>query len=290
MKSLTIRMASIALAAVLMTGCAVGKDPRDPFEGFNRTMFQVNDNIDRYALKPTAEVYRDTVPTFVQTGIYNFFGNLGDVWTAVNNLLQGNVADGVSDVMRVAVNTVLGLGGVLDIASEAGMEKHKQDFGATLGVWGVGSGPYVVLPFFGPSTLRDTAALPVDMAVDIWGEVTPVWQRNAGRVVRIVDLRAGVLDAVNMIQEAALDPYEFVRDGYLQRRESKIKDSRGAARRDNAEAVQQPVTPVSSLQHPEPQSARTVERGVVLPAASDGIRLRPSRVVTHNEQTWQPPS
>ncbi len=288
MKSLSIRMATLASAFVL-AGCAVGQDPRDPFEGFNRAMFQVNDKVDRYALKPAATVYRDTVPSFVQTGVYNFFGNLGDVWTAANNLLQGNIGDGMTDVMRVAVNTVLGLGGVLDIASEAGMEKHKQDFGATLGVWGVGSGPYVVLPFFGPSTLRDTAALPVDMSVDIWGQVTPVWQRNAGRVLRVVDLRAGVLDAVNIIEEAALDPYEFVRDGFLQRRAGKIKDS-GAAMRGDAAAAQQPVTPLSTAQHPEHWQSITVESLLAPPAVDEGVRLRHSRTVTRSDQARQPPS
>src|SRR5690606_5133866 len=108
-------------SAIALTGCAVGPDPRDPFEPFNRAMYSMNEKIDTYALKPTAEVYRDVVPGFAQTGIYNFFSNIGDVWTAVNNLLQGKVGDGVTDIMRVAVNTVLGFGGVLDIASEAGM-------------------------------------------------------------------------------------------------------------------------------------------------------------------------
>jgi phospholipid-binding lipoprotein MlaA len=288
-KSLASRIAVIALAAML-TGCALGKDPRDPFEGFNRAMFTVNDKVDRYALKPTAQVYRDTVPSFVQTGVYNFFGNLGDVWTAVNHLLQGKVSNGISDVMRVAVNTVLGMGGVLDIASEAGMPKHKQDFGATLGVWGVGSGPYVVLPFFGPSTLRDSAALPLDMRADIWGEVTPVWQRNAGRVLRLVDLRAGVLDAVNMIEEAALDPYEFVRDGFLQRRASKINEGAAAAMHGDVQVAQQPVTPFASLQHPEPRKTITVEPALMPNAVVDGIRLRFSRTVIQNEHSRQPPS
>ncbi|MDO8301507.1 MAG: VacJ family lipoprotein [Lacisediminimonas sp.] len=274
----------------MLAGCAIGKDPRDPFEGFNRAMYSVNDKVDRYALKPTAEVYRDTVPSFVQTGVYNFFGNLGDVWTAVNNLLQGKIGHGVSDVMRVAVNTVLGLGGVLDIASEAGMPKHKQDFGATLGVWGVGSGPYVVLPFFGPSTLRDTVALPLDMKADIWGEVTPVWQRNTGRVLRVVDLRAGVLDAVNLIEEAALDPYEFVRDGFLQRRASKINEGAASAMPREEPVSKQPVTPVSSLLHPEPRQSVIVESVLMPPVVAEGIRLRYSRAVIQNEQSRQPPS
>jgi phospholipid-binding lipoprotein MlaA len=166
------------------------------------------------------------LPSFVQTGVYNFFGNLGDVWTAVNNLLQGRVADGVTDVMRFAVNTTFGLGGLLDIGSEAGMQKHRQDFGATLGVWGVQSGPYVVLPLLGSSTMRDSLALPVDFAGDPWTYVRPDPVRYGGAALRVVDMRAGVLDASNLIEDAALDRYEFIRDAYLQRRAGKISSNR----------------------------------------------------------------
>nr|WP_151448765.1 VacJ family lipoprotein [Lacisediminimonas profundi] len=296
MKTAMNFLVTIALAG-LLSGCAVGKDPRDPFEGFNRAMFTVNDKLDQYALKPTAEVYRDNVPSFVQTGVYNFFGNLGDVWTAVNNLLQGKIGDGVTDVMRVAVNTFLGFGGVLDIASEAGMQKHKQDFGATLGVWGVGSGPYVVLPIFGSSTLRDTVALPADMAGDVWGDVRPVWQRNTGRVLRIVDLRAGVLDAVTLIEEAALDRYEFVRDGYLQRREYKVRgDAPPKRQRDEQEEQQkeeqQKVKPVSSWQDlQEPREFGAVESAPqVPPVMAEGIRLRLSPAVRQRAEPGPSPS
>ncbi|MDB5797559.1 MAG: transporter [Paucimonas sp.] len=226
------------VSIAVLGGCAVGKDPRDPLENFNRAMFQVNETVDRYALKPTAEVYRENVPSFAQTGVYNFFGNLGDVWTAANNLLQGKVGDGVSDVMRVAINTFFGVGGVLDIASEAGLPKHKQDFGVTLGVWGLGSGPYVILPLLGPSTLRDTAALPADLYGDVWREVRPVWQRNVGAGLRVVDLRSGLLDAGNLIEEAALDRYEFMRDGYLQRRAAKVKDSASRMPREEVEEAE----------------------------------------------------
>ncbi len=222
-RSLTAAM----VATTLLGGCAVGKDPRDPLENFNRAMFTVNDNIDKYALKPTAEVYHDHVPSFVQTGVYNFFGNLGDVWTALNQFLQGRLGDGVTDTMRVAINTVFGFAGVLDIASEAGLPKHKQDFGATLGTWGLPSGPYVVLPFFGPSNVRDAAALPVDVKGDVyWHYAEPVAARNAGTALRVVDTRSGLLDAGGLIEEAALDRYAFLRDGYMQRRANKIRDNR----------------------------------------------------------------
>jgi phospholipid-binding lipoprotein MlaA len=228
-------MATVAAtaAAAALSGCATGpaRNPADPFEPFNRSMFTFNDKVDQYALKPAATVYKNAVPSFVQTGVYNFFGNLGDVWTAMNNLLQGKGADGVSDIMRVAVNSTMGLFGVLDIASEAGLQKHKQDFGATLGVWGIGAGPYVVLPFLGPSTVRDTAALPADYAADPWHYVDPVWVRNSGSALRVIDLRAGVLNASNLIEDAALDRYEFIRDAYLQRRANKI----GSARESDAD-------------------------------------------------------
>lgn len=217
------RLAVLAIALAL-TGCAATKNPSDPLEGFNRTMFKFNDAVDQAALKPAATLYKSVLPSFVQTGVGNFFGNIGDVWTAVNNILQGKFVNGMSDVMRVAVNSTLGLGGLLDIGSEAGLSKHNEDFGQTLGTWGVKSGPYVVLPLLGSSTVRDTAALPVDFKGDLWSYKTPVKWRTTGTILRVVDRRAYVLDASNLIEEAALDRYEFVRDAYLQRRESKIRE------------------------------------------------------------------
>ncbi|GAB3546101.1 VacJ family lipoprotein [Noviherbaspirillum agri] len=213
----------VALAAVLvLAGCATN-NPRDPLEPFNRAMFQFNDKLDQVALKPTAEAYTK-LPSFVQTGVGNFFGNLGDVPTAINNLLQGKLADGMSDVMRVAVNTTFGLGGLLDIGTEAGLYKHNEDFGQTLGKWGVRSGPYVVLPLFGSSTLRDTFAMPVDIQSNPWHHTHPEHWRYTGSTVRVVDQRAALLDASNLLEEAALDRYVFVRDAYLQRRQSKVYD------------------------------------------------------------------
>ena len=225
----------LALSMVtILSGCATtsttstsgAQNPVDPFEKFNRTMFTFNDRVDQYALKPVATVYKRAVPSFVQTGVYNFFGNLGDVWTAVNNLLQGRVADGVSDAMRFTINSTFGLAGLIDISSDAGLPKHNQDFGATLGVWGMQSGPYVVLPLLGPSTVRDSAALPADFAGNPWTYVTPDATRYFGTALRIVDLRAGLLDASNLIEDAALDRYEFIRDAYLQRRAGKISSNR----------------------------------------------------------------
>jgi phospholipid-binding lipoprotein MlaA len=212
----------VLATALVLTGCATS-NPKDPLEGFNRAMFTFNDAVDQAAVKPAAQVY-STLPTFMQTGIGNFFGNLGDVWTAVNNFLQGKMADGLSDVLRVAVNSTFGFGGVLDIGTEAGLYKHQEDFGQTLGKWGVKSGPYVVLPVLGPSTLRDVIALPLDIEADPWHHKRPVHLRNPGSALRALDQRAAVLDASNLIEEAALDRYQFVRDAYLQRRQSKVYD------------------------------------------------------------------
>lgn len=217
------RYASLALLALALTGCATS-NPQDPFEGFNRAMYGFNRGLDDVALKPAATAYQAVLPNFVQTGVGNFFGNLGDVWTAVNNILQGKVENGMSDFARVGVNSTIGLVGLIDVASQMGLSKHKEDFGQTLGKWGVGAGPYVVLPLLGPSTLRDTAALPVDFKGDIWLYKKPVRWRNVGSFVRLIDQRAALLDASNLLEDAALDPYEFVRDSYMQRRQSLIYD------------------------------------------------------------------
>ena len=200
----------------------IGQNPRDPLEGFNRAMFNFNDSVDQAVLKPVAQVYHDVTPSFVQTGIGNFFGNIGDIWSAFNSLLQGKGAESVNGFMRVGLNTTFGLGGLLDISSPAGLSKHKEDFGQTLGYWGVRSGPYLVLPVLGPTTVRDALAEPIDFYGDAWSYYKPVYIRNTGSVVRLVDLRAGVLDAGSLIEDAALDKYVFIRDAYLQRRANEI--------------------------------------------------------------------
>lgn len=213
----------ILLSLVTLAGCAsTVKNPNDPLEGFNRAMFGFNDKVDQVALKPAAKAYKASLPNFVQTGIGNFFGNLGDVPNVLNNFLQARIKDGMSDIARVAVNTIFGLGGLFDVATVGKLPKHDQDFGQTLGRWGVNSGPFLVLPLIGPTTMRDAAALPVDLKTDLWNYTYPVGLRNAGTAIRIVDHRAYLLDASTLLEDAALDRYEFVRDAYLQRRQSKI--------------------------------------------------------------------
>ena len=239
---------TLAVSATL-AGCATSANPRDPFEGYNRAMFDFNDKVDTYALRPVATAYKNVTPSFVQTGVGNFFANLGDVWTAANNLLQGKFGDGMSDVMRVAMNSTFGLLGVLDIASEAGLQKHKEDFGQTLGHYGVASGPYFVLPLLGPSTVRDSVVLPVDFAADPWQYKDPVHVRNIGTALRVVDQRAALLDASNLLEDAALDRYEFVRDGYLQRRQSQVYDGEDGPRGSKPASPDQP-----DAAEPKPQA------------------------------------
>jgi phospholipid-binding lipoprotein MlaA len=230
-------------AAVLLSGCASNPtNPKDPFEKFNRAVFNFNDSVDRVALKPTATAYKHYTPDFVQTGVNNFFGNLSDLWSSANNFAQLKGQDGLNDFTRFAVNSTLGLLGVLDIATPAGLRKHNEDLGQTLGYWGVPSGPYLMLPLLGPSTIRDTAALPGDLWGDGWTHVNDIPWRNRGIVLRAVDQRASVLDASNLLEDAALDRYEFIRDGYLQRRNSRVLDTDKAQVR--AEKVQEKIDKV----------------------------------------------
>lgn len=230
-----LRLATAIAAGLMLTGCATSQNPQDPLEKYNRAVFSFNDAVDRTVLKPTATAYKKT-PSFVQTGVNNFFGNLSDAWSAVNNLLQGKGQAGMGDMTRFAMNSTFGIVGLLDIASEAGIPKHNEDFGQTLGTWGVPSGPYLMLPLLGPSTIRDTAALPADMAGDIWSYKYPANWRNVGKAVNIVDKRAVLLDASNLMEEAALDRYEFIRDGYMQRRQSQVYDGNVPRQDDPADA------------------------------------------------------
>lgn len=243
------RTLTLAVAATVVLGGCAGPNPRDPYESYNRAVFNFNDKVDEYALKPTATAYKNVTPGFLQTGVNNFFGNLADVWTAANNLMQGKVGDGMSDVMRVAMNSTFGLLGVLDIASEAGLQKHKEDFGQTLGSWGVPSGPYLMLPLLGPSTVRDTAALPVDIYADPWQYTNPVNVRNVGTVTRVVDQRAALLDASTLLEDAALDRYEFIRDGYMQRRNSQVYDGEDGpkGKQKKAELEDEAATPPQAI-------------------------------------------
>lgn len=215
-----------ALAVLTLHGCATSPDahPRDPIEPFNRGVFAFNDDVDRVIFKPAATAYRDLTPAFVRAGVGNFFNNLEDAWSFVNNLLQLKGVAAADSFMRVSVNTVMGIGGVLDIASEARIERHQEDFGQTLGWWGMPPGPYLVLPFFGPSTLRDAVAMPVDMKGSVISNVNDTSTRNALRVLDLLDVRTGLLSVSTALDEVALDKYSFARDAFLQRRRNAVFD------------------------------------------------------------------
>jgi len=214
-----------ALAVLaLVAGCATGpnRNPADPFEPLNRGVYRFNDAIDTAVLVPVATAYTKVLPAPVRTGVHNFFSNLTEVWSFANSLLQLRIQDSAETFMRFNVNTVMGLGGILDVASDLGIDRHQEDFGQTLGRWGVPSGPYVMLPLLGPSTVRDTAALPVDVQGGLLSQVDDVGVRNSLYVLRIVDARSRYLRATSLIGDAALDEYSFTRDAFLQRRQNEV--------------------------------------------------------------------
>jgi len=223
---------ALACATCLMVGCAaipagVEPSPNDPWEPFNRSVFEFNENLDAYLLKPVVTGYRFVLPEFVREGIYNFFSNYNDIYTALNNLLQGKPNDAFHDLMRVVVNTTFGLGGLIDMATPGGLEKHKEDFGQTFGVWGIPSGPYVVLPFFGPSSVRDTFGTVADLESDyLFGYVKNIGVRNSVTGLRVVNTRNTYYEAGDLLEGAAIDKYSFMRDAYIQRRQYQINEGR----------------------------------------------------------------
>ena len=220
----------IALAVMaIATGCATVSGPtnrQDPWEAYNRGMYTINDALDKAVLKPVAQAYAEGMPDFAQEGVGNFFGNLQDISTGLNNLLQGKFADGAKDLGRFAVNSVVGIGGLWDVASPMGLEKHDEDFGQTLGWWGVPPGPYFIIPLLGPSTLRDAPARWVDPSYAYNRQISDVAVRNSLYGLDIVRTRAGLLKAEKVLDEAALDKYSFTRDAWLQRRRSHVFDGR----------------------------------------------------------------
>jgi phospholipid-binding lipoprotein MlaA len=214
------------LIAALAAGCAstTEGDPRDPFEGVNRRIYRFNDTVDEYVAQPVAKGYKRVVPGEIRDRVRNVFGNIGDVFIGVNNLLQGKFADGVSDWSRVLWNTTIGLFGMHDVASDMGYEKHNEDFGQTFGWWGSGPGPYVVLPFLGSSDVRDGIGTGLDIYTDPIQLVEPHRVRYSIIGLRLTQTRADLLDASRILEEAALDKYVFQRDAYLQRRRNLVYD------------------------------------------------------------------
>ncbi len=218
--------AALAVLTVLSAGCASGPqaNPKDPLEPMNRSISKFNDVLDDSVLKPAARGYRDYTPQPVQTGVGNFFRNLSDVFSTLNNGLQLKGRETAESLMRVVVNTTLGIYGIFDVATEIGLERHPEDFGQTLGYWGVPDGPYLVLPVFGPSTVRDSSVLPLEFSTDYVSNHDKVAERNAAVAARIVDKRAALLKATDLLSGAAIDKYSFTRDGYLQFRRNQVYD------------------------------------------------------------------
>lgn len=220
-----LRWAGAALALALVQGCATGPNanPADPLEPLNRAVFSFNDGLDRVIVKPVATAYKTITPSPARTGVTNFFGNLSDAWSVVNNLLQFKPGEAGDSLARVALNSTFGLGGLIDFATDADIQKHTADFGQTLGVWGLGSGPYLVLPLLGPSSVRDTAGLLVDSQGDLVAQgIDDAPTRNSLIVLRVVNRRAELLSAGDVLEQAALDKYSFMRDVYLQHRSSLV--------------------------------------------------------------------
>jgi phospholipid-binding lipoprotein MlaA len=237
--------AAVLAVAVLSTGCATGPNanPKDPLEPMNRSISRFNDSLDENVLKPVATGYQDVTPDLVQKGVRNVFNNLSDIWSTVNNGLQLKGRDTAESLMRSVVNTVFGIYGVFDVATPIGLERHPEDFGQTLGAWGVPNGPYVVLPLFGPSTLRDTAGMPVDTSVDYVRNLDHIPTRNSAIALRVVDKRANLLGASNLLSEAAIDKYSFTRDAYLQYRRNQVFDGNPPDEDDLSDPSAEPAAP-----------------------------------------------
>jgi phospholipid-binding lipoprotein MlaA len=243
--------ALLLVIAALNQGCSTlgaksAGDRLDPWEKWNRKVFSFNEALDQNVLKPVATGYSNIVPEPVRRGVGNFFGNAADAWSAVNNLLQGKVANGLHDIIRFGTNTVFGLGGFLDVATEFGLDHQYEDFGQTLGTWGVGQGAYIVWPVLGPSSVRESFALPLDRAV------TPALVFRGGAIkyeitaLQIVNTRAGLLGASRVVDDIALDKYTFVRDAYLQRRRSLVYDGDAPERPEDPAADAKAAAPAAS--------------------------------------------
>jgi phospholipid-binding lipoprotein MlaA len=240
MSLLRVRWGSFfaGIMLLLLQGCSTvpNADARDPWESMNRSVYNFNDALDNAAIKPAAKAYEAVLPAPVRKGVHNVLGNLGDVWSMANSAMQLKGRATVETLMRISVNTVFGFAGVLDVASEMQLKKYNEDLGQTLGYWGVQPGPYLVLPIFGPSTLRDALAKPFDQKANGTAFINDTSTRNVLTAADVLDTRAGLLKTIDTIKAAALDPYNFVRDGYLQKRVNDIHDGNPPARFDYFEA------------------------------------------------------
>ena len=280
-------VAALSLAAV--AGCATtpGVDhqdrrtagPKDPYESVNRKVFAFNDTLDTYALKPVATAYNKVVPSPIRTGVHNFFGNFSDAWSAVNQLLQGKPSDAGTMTLRVLTNTTIGIGGLFDPATSLGLERKPEDLGQTLGKWGLEPGPYLVLPLFGSSDIRDALALPADTYVSPSLLASPKYWKEAGiDAIGVIDTRAGLLGASQMLDELAFDRYTFMRDAYITRRRSLVYDGNPPDLPDADDADDSKPAPAAA---PAAPAASGAQSSSVVPAA---------RVATGTPPPATPPS
>jgi phospholipid-binding lipoprotein MlaA len=218
----------LVVAALVIPGCATtgasAGQRLDPWENWNRKVFSFNETLDKNILKPVATAYKDVVPELIRTGVGNVFSNIADAWSAVNNVLQGKFEAGLNDTVRFTTNTLFGFGGILDIASEIGLEHQYEDFGQTLGRWGVGAGAYIVWPVLGPSTVRETVAMPLDRLATPAVVFNGFASQAAITVLQLVNTRANLLGAGRILDDIAWDRYSFIRDAYLARRRSLVYD------------------------------------------------------------------
>lgn len=243
----------LSLSLLLLSGCASGPGTHsgDPFEPVNRAVFNFNEAVDTAVVKPVATAYRDVTPAPVRRGVYSFFQNISDVWAFANNVLQGKGEPAMDSLFRVTINTVWGVGGIFDVASALQIPQHKEDFGKTLGVWGVSAGPYVVLPLLGPSSVRDTIGTVVDGKGSVMNQIDNVPVRNSLAGLPLVDTRSNLLGVSSFVEEASLDKYTFTRDIYMQRRQSQLgKESQEREERYDLPEVT-PTAPASPASAPE---------------------------------------
>ena len=244
-----------SLAALFISGCAFTNAPKaDPLEGMNRATFAFNDTLDTAVLKPVAKGYQAVTPEFVRAGVSHLFTNVGDVASAVNSLLQGKPTEAATSAGRFLVNSTLGILGLFDVATPMGLDKHDEDFGQTLGTWGVGTGPYLVVPLMGPSTLRDSAGRGVDSFMGWSRQVDHIPTRNSATAVELIEVRANLLGAGQTLEEASLDKYQFLRDAYLQRRLRNVHD--GKVSQDKLDKLEEDLEPPKSSATPAPPSTK----------------------------------
>jgi phospholipid-binding lipoprotein MlaA len=248
---------SLLILTMLLAGCAAAHNPEDPLEPLNRGVYRFNDALDKAILKPAAKGYSAVMPTTGKIMVSNFFSNLDDIIVTANDLLQFKLVQGFSDGMRFVVNSTIGVFGLIDVASTGGLNKHDEDFGQTLGKWGIGSGPYLVIPIIGPSTVRDGIGFYTDLYLDPMYYINDMSTRNLVYLAQKVTLRAGLLDQEKVMDAAQIDRYEFLRDIYLLRRKSQVYDGNLPRRKyDDDESDDIDVPPASPAANtPYPASA-----------------------------------